>query len=91
MGRDCAGDSGTAVNKKGDKHVQNDEIYQYCQKQRQHLLDDIEALEGKERSNSVSSHLRVAAAAYGDVLDFIERLQQKEKSRSLREQTVAQK
>ena len=54
-----------------------DKIYQYCEKQRRHLLDEAEALEDKEGSNNASSHMRAAAAVYGDVMDFVAR-QEKE-------------
>lgn len=67
----------------------DDKIYQYCKKQRQHLLDDAEALEEKERGNNASSHLRAAAAVYAEIMNLIERLN--EKSRFLREQKEAQK
>lgn len=67
----------------------NDKIYQYCEKQRRRLLDDAKVLEAKEGGNNASSHLRAAAAVYGDIMDLCVRLQNG-KSRSLREQKEAQ-
>lgn len=64
------------------------EIKRYCERQCQLLSVRAEEMEA---NNISATPVRAMIAAYDDVLDFIARPPQNEKSRSLREQKEAQK